>query len=180
MAVKEDTMQSKMTVGALCLMGAAALAACQPSPSPEPAATVAQSSTIQAPTPAARAATPNAAPKKALTIAGAKTPDAVKGTAPNATTAQNDEASISTTVTGCLMQDDGMFQLKDTEGNHAPKARSWKSGFIKKGSARIDVIDGANRLKMGPHVGYRVSVSGTLTDREMHARSMRATSERCD
>ena len=73
-----------------------------------------------------------------------------------------------------------MFQLKDNDGEHAPKARSWKSGFIKKGSANIDVFDAGNRLKLGSHVGYRVSVSGTLTDREMQARSLRATSEHCD
>ncbi len=55
---------------------------------------------------------------------------------------------------------------------HAPKSRSWKSGFIKKGSAKVDLIDATNRLNLASHVGYRVSVSGTLTDREMQVRSV--------
>ncbi len=95
---------------------------------------------------------------------------------------QADEESIATTIAGCLIHDegDGIYQLKDTDGMHAPKARSWKSGFIKKGSAKVDVLDANNRLSLASHVGYRVSVSGTLTDREMQARAVRASTERCD
>jgi len=93
---------------------------------------------------------------------------------------QQDDESIATTIAGCLVRNDDMFQLKDTDGEHAPKARSWKSGFIKKSTARVDIIDASNHLRLDSHVGYRVSVSGTLSDREMHARTVRATSERCD
>lgn len=93
---------------------------------------------------------------------------------------KQDEAPIATTVSGCLEEDNGMFRLKDADGDHAPKSRSWKSGFIKKGSAKIDVFDAGNRFKLMSHVGYRVSVSGSLVDREMHARSVRVSSERCD
>ena len=90
------------------------------------------------------------------------------------------EDTIVTVISGCLEGDDGMFRLKDTDGEHAPKSRSWKSGFIRKGSAKVDVIDTSNHLKLATHVGYRVSVSGTLVDREIHARSLRASSDRCD
>jgi len=92
----------------------------------------------------------------------------------------HDEDSIATTIAGCLVHDSDEFQLKDTDGNHAPKARSWKSGFIRKSSAKVNVIDTSNRLSLASHVGYRVSVSGTLTDRDLQARSVRASSERCD
>ena len=46
-----------------------------------------------------------------------------------------------------------MFQLKDNDGDFAPKARSWKSGFITKGSAKLSMYSmRANRLKLGNHV----------------------------
>jgi hypothetical protein len=89
-----------------------------------------------------------------------------------------DGDSVPTTMSGCLIHDDDMYRLKDTDGMHAPKARSWKSGFIKKSSARVDLLGATDRLSS--HVGYRVSVSGTLTDREMQVRSVRATTDRCD
>ena len=80
--------------------------------------------------------------------------------ASRAAAAKDEDLSIATTITGCLeLRDDGMFQLKDTDGDFAPKARSWKSGFIKKGSAKVDVFDAGNRLKLGNHVGSRVSLS---------------------
>jgi len=161
-------MRSKMKAGVLCLMGATALAACQPPPSAEPDAKPAQSLNLEAPKYVAKVIPAKTAPKKGVTTARTTMPELkISGT-------------ISTTIAGCLVRDDGMFQLKDTDGEHAPRTRSWKSGFIRKGSATIDVIDAANRLKLGPHVGHRVSISGTLTDRELHAHAMRATSERCD
>lgn len=77
------------------------------------------------------------------------------------------------TVTGCLERSEDGFRMKDTAGAEAPKARSWKSGFLKKGSASVDVVDPARALQLATHVGRRVSVTGTLVDREMRARSLR-------
>lgn len=188
-------MRPNIIVGAICLMSAAGLAACQPSQSVDATATDAQPLKLESQQPAPKAAT--AKPKKAIAKAVAKTAAPVN--ASSAKTAdvvpagtrvaesravaakQQGDEPIATTITGCLeLRDDGMFQLKDTDGEHAPKARSWKSGFVKKGSAKIDVFDAGNRLKLGTHVGYRVSISGALTDREMRARSLRPTSERCE
>jgi hypothetical protein len=180
-------MRPNMMVGAICLISAAAFAACQPSPSVDAAKD--EPLTLEAQQPAAKAT-----PKKTAAKPAAKSPavsNAVVSNDAKADTpvmasraeakAQDDEESVSATITGCLvLRDDGMFQLKDNDGEHAPKARSWKSGFIKKGSASIDVFDAGNRLKLGSHVNHRVSVSGTLTDRQLRARAMRATSERCD
>src|SRR5687768_10712820 len=163
-------MRPKMMVGIICLVSASAFAACQPAQSVDAAATDAQALRLQA-QPAQKAAA--AKPKKAVAKADAKTPAVVNAVATKtaasagtpmmesrAVAAKQDLESISTTVTGCLeLRDDGMFQLKDTEGEHAPKARSWKSGFVKKGSAKIDVFDAGNRLKLGTHVGNRVSIS---------------------
>jgi hypothetical protein len=84
------------------------------------------------------------------------------------------------TMTGCLERHDETFRLKDTTGADAPKSRSWKSGFLKKGAASIDVVDAANKLKLTSHVGQRVTVTGVLVDREMQARSLRRLAPSCN
>jgi hypothetical protein len=89
------------------------------------------------------------------------------------------DAPISATINGCLERDGEDFRLKDTEGEKAPKARSWKSGFLKKGTPKIDVVDAGNRLKLKDHVGQRVTVSGMLSDREMQARSLKSVAPSC-
>jgi hypothetical protein len=88
-------------------------------------------------------------------------------------------AAPAVTITGCLERSDTSYRLKDTSGADVPKARSWKSGFLKKGSASIDVVDAAHGLKLADYVGRRVSVTGTLVDREMQARSMRRVASSC-
>ena len=83
------------------------------------------------------------------------------------------------TITGFLERDDHTFRLKDATGANAPKARSWKSGFMKKGPATIEIIDAAHRLKLTDHVGRRVSVTGVLIDREIRARSVKRVAASC-
>ena len=181
-------MRPNIMAGAICLISAAALAGCQPSQSldAEPA-----QPNVDMPQAVAKTIAAKVQPKKtaaktipAAPASNAAATDAARASGPGPelriADAQSDGA-VATTITGCLVRrDGGMFQLKDTDGEHAPKARSWKSGFIKKGSADIDVLDSGNRLKLGSHVGYRVSVLGTLADRQMRARSVRATSEPCE
>jgi hypothetical protein len=84
------------------------------------------------------------------------------------------------TISGCLEQDDETFRLKDTEGANAPKARSWKSGFIKKGAAKVEIVDASNRLRLKNHVGKRVSVTGQLHEKEMLASSVRRVASSCN
>ena len=83
------------------------------------------------------------------------------------------------TITGCLERDDETFRLKNTSGADAPRSRSWKSAFLKKGSAPVEVVDASKRLKLTNHVGQRVSVTGTLSDGEMRVRSMRRIAASC-
>ena len=78
------------------------------------------------------------------------------------------------TVTGCLEEHDKAFRLTDTSGADAPKSRSWKSGFLKKGAASVNVVDASKALNLAGNVGRRVSVTGTLDGRDMSARSMRS------
>lgn len=83
------------------------------------------------------------------------------------------------TIAGCLAQDGESFRLKDTSGADAPRSRSWKSGFLKKGPAAVDVVDASHRLKLTNHVGERVSVTGTITDGEMQVRSLHRVATSC-
>jgi hypothetical protein len=88
-------------------------------------------------------------------------------------------SSTLVTITGCLEQRDETFRLKDTDGADVPKSRNWKTAFLKKGPAPIEVIDTANRLKLNDHVGQRVSVTGTLVEREMQVRSLQRVAASC-
>jgi hypothetical protein len=83
------------------------------------------------------------------------------------------------TIAGCLAQDGESFRLKDTTGADAPRSRSWKSGFLKKSPAAVEVVDASRRLKLTNHVGERVSVTGTMTDGEMQVRSLRRVANSC-
>lgn len=94
--------------------------------------------------------------------------------------AQNQVAKPApVTISGCLERDDETFRLKNTSGADAPRSRSWKSAFLKKGSAPVEVVDASNRLKLTNHVGQRVSVTGTMTDGEMQIRSLRRIAASC-
>jgi len=94
--------------------------------------------------------------------------------------AQNQVAKPApVTIAGCLERDDETFRLKDTSGEDAPRSRSWKSAFLKKGSAPVEVVDASKRLKLTNHVGQRVSVTGTLSDGEMQIRSLRRIAASC-
>ena len=54
-----------------------------------------------------------------------------------------------------------------------------ESGFLKKGSASIELVESGNGLKLRDHVGTRVSVTGTLTDRQMRVQSVRRAAPSC-
>ena len=82
------------------------------------------------------------------------------------------ESKSVATVTGCLENDEGTFQLTDASGAEAPTARSWKSGFLKKRAAHVELVDAVG-LNLRQYTGRRVAVTGTLVERDMRARSVR-------
>jgi hypothetical protein len=84
------------------------------------------------------------------------------------------------TLTGCLVRSDKDFRLNDTTGVNAPKSRSWKSGFLAKRSASISIVPASSGLPLSSHVGERVTVSGTLIERQMQVRTLRRVSSSCD
>jgi len=83
------------------------------------------------------------------------------------------------TIYGCLERSNETFRLTDTDGADAPKARSWKTGFLKKGSATVEVVDPGNRARLSSHVGHRVGVTGMLSEKQLQVRSLRKISSSC-
>jgi hypothetical protein len=90
-----------------------------------------------------------------------------------------DDKQARVTITGCLERSDESFRLTNTSGATAPTSRSWKSGFLKKRAATIEVVDAVKRLNLSSHVGQRVAVTGTLVDREMRVGSLQRVAPSC-
>jgi len=84
------------------------------------------------------------------------------------------------TIEGCLERKGDHFRLSDTEGDNAPKSRSWKTGFLRKRSRTLDVTDAPNGLLLRGYTGRRVSVTGTFIDGELHARSLKNANGSCN
>lgn len=83
------------------------------------------------------------------------------------------EIATGATITGCLEREAGGFRLTGASGTGAPMSRSWKSGFLRKRAAHIEVADAVGTLGLRNHIGRRVSATGTLVDRELRARAVR-------
>ena len=83
-------------------------------------------------------------------------------------------------ITGCLEGDDESFRLTDTDGEDAPRARSWKAGFLRRSNRSVTVVDALNRLRLADHVGERVRATGTLVEGDMQIRSLRRVAASCD
>jgi hypothetical protein len=85
------------------------------------------------------------------------------------------------TITGCLEASGNgdRFRLTDTEGADAPKSRSWRTGFLKKHSASVDLVGARDVTALRQQVGQRVAVTGVQTDRELKVSSVRVMSTSC-
>ena len=125
-------------------------------------------------------------PSKDVRVEMSPMPTAPARTVPASNASDNSSVAAAASVTaapvtvaGCLAREGEGFRLKDTAGTAAPKARSWKSGFLKKGSTTVDVVDPAHTLNLAGQVGRRVSVTGALAGREMTARSLRRLGASC-
>jgi hypothetical protein len=114
---------------------------------------------------------PSAVPVKGAPVASATAPPAAPA---------NEPADEPVTVTGCLELDNQEYRLTDTEGQDAPKSRSWKSGFLKKRGAELEVIDAAKSLRLATHLGQRVTLSGVVVDRTMQARTLVVAAKSCE
>ena len=90
---------------------------------------------------------------------------------------ENDPA---VTITGCLELESESFWLKDTSGIGTPTARSWRSAFLRKRPARIELVDATNALPLPTYIGQRVAATGLLVNREMQTRSLYRVGGSCN
>jgi hypothetical protein len=144
-------------------------------------------------------------PKKATTETPAKNPVAAsaKSTAPitakaiarapargdvAATTGQVRFVSTESvgpapvTLTGCLEMsvDRDEFRLSDPEGADAPRARSWRTGFLKKRPTPVALVESPDPHGLQIQVGKRVAATGTLVDHELKVSSVAVVGASCD
>ena len=154
--------------------------AAEPMPKKAPAARTPAKATVTA---SAVAAVPVTRPA-AVTRPEAVTRPVEIAVAPKASAVESASRTTvepaAVTITGCLERSDTTYRLTETTGMDAPKSRSWKRGFLKKGMTPVEVVDAANRLNLSNHVGQRVSVTGLLVDREMTLRSLQRVAASCD
>jgi hypothetical protein len=125
------------------------------------------------------ATTPRVEPKKTA-VTKASVADSTPRAEADATPAIADAHPMAAvTITGCLAVDNDTFWLKDTSGADAPKSRSWKSGFLKKRPASVELVDPAHSLKLTNYVGRRIAATGVLANGEMRARSLQRVAASC-
>lgn len=157
-------------VTAMCVIGAViVIAAREMTPSTRTASTEAR--------PDADAATVQPKPMVSTAIVDVSPVPAAKPETDASKTSAANTAPV--TIYGCLERSNQTYRLTDTDGADAPKARSWKSGFLKKSAATVEVVDPGNRMRLSSHVGHRVGVTGTLSEKQLQARSIRKISSSC-
>jgi len=128
----------------------------------------------------AKSTAPITAPVIATTGKTAKADAAVVAPASSVSTEIVGPAPV--TVTGCLEMsvDRDEFRLTDTEGADAPKARSWRSGFLKKRPAAVALLAPPDPHGLERQVGKRVAATGQLFDRDLKVSSVRVVGASCD
>jgi hypothetical protein len=86
------------------------------------------------------------------------------------------------TLTGCLevSVDRDEFRLSDPEGADAPRARSWRTGFLKKRPTPVALVEPPDPHGLQIQVGKRVAATGTLIDRELKVSSVAVVGASCD
>ena len=83
-------------------------------------------------------------------------------------------AAVPATIAGCLERDENTFWLKNVSGDEAPKSRSWKSGFLRKKSPPVELVDrGGQTNRLATYVGRRIETTGALVDHEMRVKTLR-------
>jgi len=56
------------------------------------------------------------------------------------------------------------YEMTDLRGAQAPKARSWKTGFITKTTKTVEVVGASTTVRLNDHVGRQVTVVGMKDD----------------
>jgi len=90
------------------------------------------------------------------------------------------DAQARITITGCLETNGERFRLTETDGADAPKARGWRSGFLKRRPAAVELVAVSDPIALRKYVGHRVAATGVLDSRELQMRSFRPAGAMCD
>ncbi len=111
----------------------------------------------------------------------AEPPDAEPANAP-AEEAAATAPFPSVTITGCLETsgDDTAFRLTGTEGDAAPRSRSWRTAFLKKRRAPVALVEPPDQQALQTEVGKRVAVTGLLTGGSLKPNSFRVVAPSCN
>ncbi len=167
--MKHFTVKRPMAIGIIfvCIVGTAMLIVARSAEPTSAASIVPEQATVAI------------APIEQTPLAKAQKPSMIAAKPASAQVGAVSGAELAT-IDGCLVQDADQFQLKNTSGEDAPRGRSWKSGFLHKGSKTIDVLDQTHRLNLARHVGERVTITGILDDRELQGTSLRRIAESCN
>lgn len=88
--------------------------------------------------------------------------------------------SGAVTINGCLEASKDQFRLTDTEGVDAPRSRGWRTGFLRKRSTAVALVEPPDPGALHAQVGQRVAATGVLTDRELRVTSVRPIGDRCN
>ena len=153
----------------------------EPEPAPLPRRTAIAPAPAPAPAPALRTASLPYAPTVAPTVEATPVAAVVRESNPEPVVQPKAELqaeavearATQATITGCLARDDDRYVLKNVSGDDAPKSRSWKSGFLRKRSLTVELIDPAATNRLASYVGRQIETTGALDDREMRVKSLR-------
>ena len=132
--------------------------------------------------PKPHAVRPVESPKASGTVAAAATPAEPAPARSAAVASAAIAGPAPVTITGCLEMsvDETEFRLTDTEGAEAPKSRSWRTGFLKKHSSSIALVEMADAHALQAQVGKRVAATGVLSSGSLKLSALRAVSPHCD
>lgn len=125
---------------------------------------------------------PEAAPESQARLVPASLRTTESESEPAAPSPSNEQAAaaVPATIAGCLERSENTFWLKNVSGDDAPKSRSWKSGFLRKKSPPVELVDrGGLTNRLTAYVGQRIETTGALVDHEMRVKSLRVLG-RCD
>ena len=126
------------------------------------------------------ASKPAASPETTMKMISAPAPVASQSASTVSTSATEPEAPATpVTLAGCVERTDDGFWLKNASGDGAPTSRSWKSGFLRKKSLTVELIDRGYTHRLATYVGQRVETTGVLADREMRVKTLRVLGS-CD
>ena len=121
------------------------------------------------------------APPSVEAVSTANTMDRPGGDGAESRVAEHVEQRAAVTISGCVETgvNDTTFRLTDTGGSDAPKSRSWRSGFLRKRTAPVALIDSANALRLQNYLGRRITATGLLMNREMQVQSLLPAGASC-